>query len=182
MASVKKRVYEIVEGAQPGDRASEIFDIFIISLICLNVVALIVETVEEVHQVSPQAFRIFEIISVVIFTVEYLLRVWSCTTDEEYGHPVWGRLRFAVSPVAFIGLSGDPAVLHSALRLFESAGLAILTCSASLSPDRPTESLFLWYTYIGQSDTRQECRIAHRNRVIVDNAVDGVVVDVLCRK
>ena len=45
----EKRVYEIVEGAQPGDRASEIFDIFIISLICLNVVALIVETVEEVH-------------------------------------------------------------------------------------------------------------------------------------
>ena len=117
MASVKKRVYEIVEGAQPGDRASEIFDIFIISLICLNVVALIVETVEEVHQVSPQAFRIFEIISVVIFTVEYLLRVWSCTTDEKYGHPVWGRLRFAVSPVAFID---SLAILPFYIALFVS--------------------------------------------------------------
>ena len=117
MASVKKRVYEIVEGAQPGDRASEIFDIFIISLICLNVVALIVETVEEVHQVSPQAFRIFEIISVVIFTVEYLLRVWSCTTDEKYSHPVWGRLRFAVSPVAFID---SLAILPFYIALFVS--------------------------------------------------------------
>ena len=113
----EKRVYEIVEGAQPGDRASEIFDIFIISLICLNVVALIVETVEEVHQVSPQAFRIFEIISVVIFTVEYLLGVWSCTADEKYSHPVWGRVRFAVSPVAFID---SLAILPFYMALFVS--------------------------------------------------------------
>ena len=101
---MKKRVYEIVEAAAPGNRASEVFDIFIISLIALNTVALIVGTVEEIHQVAPQAFRVFEIISVAIFTVEYLLRVWSCTADPRYAHPASGRLRFIVSPVALIDL------------------------------------------------------------------------------
>ena len=101
---MKKRVYEIVEEAAPGNRASEVFDIFIISLIALNTVALIVGTVEEIHQVAPQAFRVFEIISVAIFTVEYLLRVWSCTADPRYAHPASGRLRFIVSPVALIDL------------------------------------------------------------------------------
>ena len=35
--------------------------------------------------------------SVIIFTVEYALRVWSCTQDPsggKYAHPVFGRLRF----------------------------------------------------------------------------------------
>ena len=104
MVSMKKRIYEIVEEAAPGNRVGEIFAIFIISLISLNVVALIVGTVEEIHQVSPQAFSIFEIISVAIFTVEYLLRVWSCTADPRYSHPVLGRLRFAVSALAIIDL------------------------------------------------------------------------------
>ena len=101
---MKKRIYEIVEEAAPGNRVGEIFAIFIISLISLNVVALIVGTVEEIHQLAPQAFRIFEIISVAIFTVEYLLRVWSCTADPRYSHPVLGRLRFAVSLLAIIDL------------------------------------------------------------------------------
>ena len=101
---MKKRVYEIVEAAAPGNRASQAFDIFIVSLITLNAVALIVGTVEEIHELSPLAFRIFEIVSVAIFTVEYLLRVWSCTIDPRYDHPVFGRLRFIVSPMTLIDL------------------------------------------------------------------------------
>ena len=101
---MKQRVYKLVEEAAPGDRSSQAFDIFIISLISLNAIALIVGTVEEVHQVSPQAFRIFEIVSMAIFTVEYLLRVWSCTANLRYAHPVFGRLRFIVSPIALIDL------------------------------------------------------------------------------
>ena len=38
MKSIKKTVYEIIEEAAPGHRASEIFDIFLITLIALNVV------------------------------------------------------------------------------------------------------------------------------------------------
>ena len=101
---MKKRVHEILEEAAPGDRASRAFDIFLISLITLNAVALIVGTVEEVHELFPQAFVVIEVVSVVIFTVEYLLRVWSCTVNPKYSHPVSGRLRFMISPVVLIDL------------------------------------------------------------------------------
>ena len=104
MESLKRKVYEIVEEPAPGNRVGQIFSIFIISLISLNVAALILGTVEEIHQVSPQAFRTFEITSVAVFTVEYLLRVWSCTADPRYSNPVSGRLRFAASPLALIDL------------------------------------------------------------------------------
>ena len=46
----------------------------------------------------------FELISVLIFTGEYLLRVWACASDPKYGSPVRGRLRFGVTPLALIDL------------------------------------------------------------------------------
>lgn len=104
MASLKKTVYEIIEEAEEGNRASEIFDICLIALISLNVVALIAGTVEELFQISPRAFHLFELISVAVFSTEYVLRVWSCTEDPKYAHPVRGRLRYLVSPLALIDL------------------------------------------------------------------------------
>ena len=37
-----------------------------------------------------------------IFTLEYVLRIWSCTAESRYSHPVFGRLRFAVTPLLVI--------------------------------------------------------------------------------
>ena len=104
MTSLKRTVYEVIEQAAPGHRASEIFDIFLITLITLNVVALIAGTVEGILQISPQAFHLFEVTSVGIFSVEYVLRVWTCTEDPRYTHPVKGRLRYMASPLALIDL------------------------------------------------------------------------------
>ena len=104
MKKLKKTVYEIIEEAEPGNRPSEIFDVFLITLIALNVVALIVGTVEEIHRLSPGAFYLFEVISVGIFTVEFLLRVWTCTENPKYAHPIRGRLQYLVSPLALIDL------------------------------------------------------------------------------
>ena len=104
MKTLKKTVYEMIEEAEPGNRPSEIFDVFLITLIALNVVALIVGTVEEIHRISPGAFYLFEVISVGIFTVEFSLRVWTCTENPRYAHPVKGRLQYLVSPLALIDL------------------------------------------------------------------------------
>ena len=104
MKTLKKTVYEVIEEAEPGNRPSEIFDVFLITLIALNVVALIVGTVEEIHRISPGAFHLFEVISVGIFTVEFFLRVWTCTENPRYGHRVKGRLQYLASPLALIDL------------------------------------------------------------------------------
>jgi len=101
---LKHQVYDILEPAGAGDRASRAFDIFIIALIGLNVLAMVLETVDSIHQISPRFFEIFEWVSVLIFSVEYVLRIWSCTSDPTYAAPVRGQVRFALSPMAMIDL------------------------------------------------------------------------------
>jgi voltage-gated potassium channel len=102
--SVRKRVFEIVEIAKPGDSLSRAFDIFIVPLIASNVVALILESVQKIHGFSPRLFSIFECVSVIIFTVEYVARLWSCVEKPQYAKPVGGRLRFLITPLAVIDL------------------------------------------------------------------------------
>jgi voltage-gated potassium channel len=102
--SLRRRVYEILEPARPEDRLSQAFDLGIIVLILLNVVAVMVETVDPIYSRAPWAFQNFEGFSVAVFTIEYGLRLWSCTSDPQYAHPVTGRLRQAMRPMAIIDL------------------------------------------------------------------------------
>lgn len=76
------------------------FDIFLILLILLNVTAVILETVHSIYIKHKVSLHIFDIFSVSIFTVEYLLRLVVCTTNKKYEHPVFGRIKFALTPLA----------------------------------------------------------------------------------
>ena len=59
-------------------------------------------------------FHYFDLISVIIFTVEYVLRVWSCTHHKEYKHPVYGRIKYVFSLEALIDvLAILPFYLHA---------------------------------------------------------------------
>lgn len=113
---LRKRVWEIVEIARPGDRPSRIFDLGIRALILLNVIAVVLETVPELDAIAHDYFAAFEAISVAVFSVEYVARVWSAVEDPAYGRsgPVFGRLRFAKTPLALVDLF---AVLPSLLPM-----------------------------------------------------------------
>jgi len=101
---VKKRSFEILDTANNGDALSRIFDIFIVVLILLNLAAAILETIDTVSERYGTAFRYVEIFSVIIFTAEYVLRIWTCTIIERFRRPVTGRLRFALTLLPAIDL------------------------------------------------------------------------------
>jgi voltage-gated potassium channel len=90
----------------------------LVALIILNVAAVILESVDAIHQRFARAFDAFEWFSVAVFTVEYVLRVWSATADPRYARPVTGRLRFMLTPGALVDLVAIvPAYLPIALDL-----------------------------------------------------------------
>lgn len=98
----QKRIYEILEIADHGDKLSKIVDIFLTFLIVSNVIHLILESVPEIQNKSPEFFIYFETFSVWVFSIEYLLRVWSIGHSEEYSFSIKDRLRFIKSPMAVI--------------------------------------------------------------------------------
>ena len=102
---VQRRAWEIVSIAKPGDRVSRAFDLTILSLILLNVAAVIVGSVQAVADRYGRALDVFETFSVVVFTAEYLARLWSCVLDPRYSRPIVGRARFVATPMAIVDLA-----------------------------------------------------------------------------
>lgn len=102
--SLKRRTWEVLEIGNEKDRLSHCFDVFIFPLILLNVAAFIIGTIPAVDAVAGTHLFIFEVFSIIVFTIEYLGRLWSCTSLEKYRNPVTGRLRFAASPLAVVDL------------------------------------------------------------------------------
>lgn len=102
--SNKRRVYEILEPARQDDLESRIFDVFIVSVILVSVLAAMLLTMETVVEDYRVLLRSVEVFCIVIFTDEYIFRLWSCTADERYRRPVLGRLKFMFTPLALVDL------------------------------------------------------------------------------
>lgn len=103
----KQKVWELVEAVEHSDRKGKLydwFDVSILTLIALNILAVILETVDTIHDNYGVYFHRFEIFSVVVFSVEYLLRVWSSNSQAKYSKPFWGRVRFMFTPMALVDL------------------------------------------------------------------------------
>ena len=99
LVRLKDRVHEILEIGQNGDWVSKSVDTALMLLIVANVAAIIVSTDPGINDGATGFFRYFEMASFCIFGVEYLLRMWSCTSDPAYSHPITGRLRYALRPL-----------------------------------------------------------------------------------
>jgi voltage-gated potassium channel len=99
--SQKQRIFGVLE---PMDKDSRIFDFFIITLIILNVIVFILETVPAINNMYGLIFYAFEVFSVVVFSIEYALRVWTCNINEKFQDPILGRARYILTPLALIDL------------------------------------------------------------------------------
>ena len=76
MKSLQTRVYDLLEGSV-HNKAARYCEIFIASVVVLNVLAIILESVHELHEAYATYFHVFDVASVMVFTAEYILRVWS---------------------------------------------------------------------------------------------------------
>ena len=104
MQHIRKRIWNDLEGVQAVTALGHFFRIAIGVLILLNAIVVMEETVPGMRTGIRDAFKIFDTFSIGVFTVEYLLRVWSCRADDRFSHPVTGRLRFMATPLMLIDL------------------------------------------------------------------------------
>ena len=114
--SLRRRVHFVLDVDRFGDRTSRLVDQALVVLIVLNVLVAILQTDASIYGRAPQAFETFELVSLVIFGLEYLMRAWSCVEDHRFKEPVTGRLRFALQPMMLIDLAVLVIPLYLDLR------------------------------------------------------------------
>jgi voltage-gated potassium channel Kch len=99
------------------------FDKWIVILIVSNLFALVFEQIPPIFQAYEKWFHFFDIFSVVVFTIEYLLRFYLAPEDEEFKKRKYARGSYVVSPFALIDLI---AILPFFLQAFISVDLRYL--------------------------------------------------------
>lgn len=110
----RRRLYRVLEAGHILNWRILVFETALISLIVANVVAVTLDSVKDIGDRYAIQFYWFETISVVIFAIEYSLRLWVAVEDPRYGvkGPVWGRIRYALTPVMLIDfLSFAPSIV-----------------------------------------------------------------------
>ena len=102
----RRRLFELLEHAQAGDRRSMALDVGLMGFIFVSLVSTTLESVPEFNAEFGPWFFWIEVTTVAVFTVEYVLRV-ACAVeleDERFHDPFWGRLRYMASPIALADL------------------------------------------------------------------------------
>lgn len=93
---MKEKIFNIIQIGDKSNRVSRLFDIFITITIIANILITFMQTFRELSFLSG-FFRLVEYVTVVIFCIEYVLRIWTA----EYLYPdrsrIRARLRFLVS-------------------------------------------------------------------------------------
>ncbi len=122
---LKRRLYDIIESPARARPSSRWFAVAMMTLIIANVAAVIVETLPGLSPQMIEGLALFDTVSVLVFTVEYGLRLWVCTEQQTgtNGHPVLGRLKYMISPLALIDLI---AIVPFYLAMFVTLDLRFL--------------------------------------------------------
>ena len=98
-------------------------DRWIAILIVANLFVLIFEHVPAINALYSTWFHYFDVASVVIFSIEYLVRFYLAPEDEEFKKHRFARAKYATSPFAIIDLV---AILPFFLQAFISIDLRYL--------------------------------------------------------
>lgn len=81
--TLRRRVYRTLDTAREGETLSKVVDVILIMLISASVVAVVLESINSLEIRYAATFYWFEVVTVAVFSVEYLLRVW-CSVESEH--------------------------------------------------------------------------------------------------
>ncbi|MBR0511324.1 MAG: ion transporter, partial [Ruminococcus sp.] len=90
---MKKRIFDIIQIGNRNDIISRLFDYFIVAVIILNITIVFLGTFDELAGYA-RIFRAVESVTVVVFCVEYILRIWTADLLYPDKTPVKARLKF----------------------------------------------------------------------------------------
>ena len=102
----RRRVYLVLEQGSVDDGVSILIDRLLVALILVNLIAVACESVPAFAVRYALLFEAIEYFSLVVFTVEYGLRLWCAVEHGPHRHlsPLRARLKYVLSPAGVVDL------------------------------------------------------------------------------
>ncbi len=125
LRELRRRVYQVLEQGPIGDGASVLLDRLLVGLILVNLVAVALESVPSIEARYATTFVVIELVSLLVFTVEYFLRIWCAVEHGPNRHltPLRARLKYMLSAAGIVDLV---AVLPFWLAIVVPADLRVV--------------------------------------------------------
>ena len=120
---IRKWIYDVFFNESIKTNFHQPFDRFITYMILVNMAGLLLEHIPIIYDTREDLFHYFDVFSLVVFTIEYLLRLYVAPEDPAFRSKKTPRLAFAKSPFAIIDLA---SILPFYLGAFFQADLRIL--------------------------------------------------------
>ena len=111
----RQKVHALVYTSAYGGTIHNIFEVFINVWVLISVGAVVLESVHSINYILQLQFVILDTVAVAIFTVEYVMRIYSSVEEPGFKGAVSGRLKQAKTPSTVIDLL---AILPFFLEVF----------------------------------------------------------------
>ena len=98
MSPRRERLHEII--FESDTKAGKIFDIFLLIFIAISLIVITLESVSSINKQYNFYFGIIDWILTIIFTIEYLLRIYSIQKPQKYIFSFYGIIDFlSIAPI-----------------------------------------------------------------------------------
>ncbi|WP_247232836.1 ion transporter [Telluribacter sp. SYSU D00476] len=115
MKNIRDKLYTIIfESDTPAGKA---FDVALIISIIISVLSVMLESVASLRALYREQFFVIDWLITILFTVEYLLRVWVSRNTREYTLGVWGIIDLLAILPAFLSLFVSGTQFLLAIRI-----------------------------------------------------------------
>lgn len=101
---LKCNIYRLLYLGKRSTKTSLYLNYFFIILILINIILSILKTESSIFTKYEPIFNIIWFFSIIVFTIEYVLRIWTCTANPRYKDPIKGRIRYALTIYPIIDL------------------------------------------------------------------------------
>ena len=98
----RQKIHALMFESAYGGKLKEFFDVFIGVWVLISVLAVVMETVASVTYLINIEFVILDTIAVAIFTLEFMMRIYSSVEEPGHRNPLTGRVKEFTKPSTFI--------------------------------------------------------------------------------
>lgn len=153
LISFRKAVSAVFDQNLPASLASRVVSSIVVTTILVSIASVVLESETGFRTAHSLLLVDIERVATAIFSLEYVFRVWSSVDriESRYRHPIWGRLRYMLRPVAIIDLL---AVLPAFLGDYDLRVLRLLRLLRMLKLTRHSEAFaMIWAVFRKEAAT-----------------------------